>query len=459
MGEKRKFLEYQRQFIESSLPEVVLSGGYGSGKTYSLCTKLLFLSLRYPHNRGFLCRKTLQSLKTSTLKTLLDGDGGLPPVLPEQLIEYSNKQDRIIRLTNGSEILYGNLDREQIKSMNLGWAAVDETTEVSEEDWNALKGRLRLDGVPVRQLFGSTNPDSDTSWLYNRFVSNPQVDRSGNKIGKMIFSSTLENTYLPKEYIDGLESSLFGHYYDRYVLGKWVGAGKVVFDNFNYKVHVIPNFDPPKNWKRFRSFDFGYRSPFSCLWIVQCGDDVKKYDQRLEKGDFILYRELYYTERTTLINAQRVVELSKYSDGTDEKFQANIADWDAGDRAELEAVGIRTIMADKDIQVGIQKFRELLGNIDPTRGIITRPTFYIFENTLAEYDPKIRINLENGTKNNNPTCLKEELSAYSWKTKQDGTIKEEPEDKFNHACDAVRYFANTFRKAIWKTIEFLRLGA
>jgi phage terminase large subunit len=459
MPQVRKFLPHQQKFLESVRPEVIESGAFGSGKTYSLCNKILLLSIRYPRNRGYLCRKTLASLKMTTLKTLLDGDGGLPPVIPPELIKYQNKQDRVIRLTNNSEIYYGQMDMEFIKSLNLGWAAVDETSEITEDEWNALKGRLRLAGVPVRQLIGATNPDSDQHWIYNRMIVNPAFNRKGEPLSEFIQSSTLDNIYLPPEYIEGLERTYFGHYYERYVLGKWVGAGRIVFDNFNRKIHLHSNFDVPKHWKRYRSFDFGYRSPFSCLWIAECGYDVNQYSDVLQPGDFIVYREIYYTERTTLINAGRVKELSVYADGEPEIFVANYADWDAGDRAELESVGIRTIKANKDIGLGIQRLRELLGNVDPTRGMITRPRFYIMAETLAEYDPKIRINLETGGKNNNPTCLAEELLAFSWKlSRASDQVKEEPEDRYNHAVDSARYFACTFQNQQWKHIDFLTLN-
>src|SRR5260221_6794224 len=92
------FLPHQRRTLESAKGEVIQSGAFGSGKSLSLCYKVVFLSLRYPKNRGFLCRKILQSLKATTLKTLLDGDGTLPPALPKQYISSHNKTDRLITL-------------------------------------------------------------------------------------------------------------------------------------------------------------------------------------------------------------------------------------------------------------------------------------------------------------------------------------------------------------------------
>jgi phage terminase large subunit len=447
------FLPHQKQFVECTDTEVILSGGYGSGKSLSLCAKIVWLSLRYPHNRGFLCRKTLQSLKTSTLKTLLDGDGDLPPMLPKKYIKSHNKTDRVITLINGSEILYGNMDIEYVKSTNLGWAAVDEATELNEEEWNALIGRLRLASVPVRQVFGSTNPNSPTHWIYIRAVENEQTKK---KI-KFIQSKTTDNKYLPKEYLEELQRTLFGHFYLRFFSGQWVGSGKLVYDNFDPKTHIIKNFDIPEHWKRYRSIDFGFQSPFSCLWIAQAGNDAERYN--LKQGDLVVYRELYYTQRTVGVNAEQIIKFSKLADGvTPEKITATISDWDSGDRADLESKGIRTIKADKDISSGIQKTREWLGNTDGSTGPLVRPRLYFFMHTLCENDPKIKYNLQTGERINNPAGIIEEMQTYSWKTRKIGEEKEEPEDKYNHALDALRYFIKHYDgKKLWTEIEFRSL--
>lgn len=419
----------------------------------SLCAKIVLLSLRYPNNRGFLCRKTLQSLKNSTLKTLLDGDGDLSPILPKKYIKSHNKTDRVITLLNGSEIMYGNMDIEYIKSMNLGWAAVDEVSEISEDEWNALIGRLRLASIPVRQVFGATNPNSPLHWIWIR----SQENENAKKKIKFIQSKTSDNKYLPKEYIDELERTLFGHFYQRFFLGNWVGSGKLVYDNFDPKAHIINNFDIPNSWKRYRTIDFGFQSPFSCLWIAQAGNNADSYG--LRQGDLVVYKELYYTQRTVSINAEQIIKFSKSSpDMPAEKYAATISDWDSGDRADLEAKGIRTVKADKDISSGIQKVREWLGNTDSSSGPIIRPKLYFFRNILCETDPKIKYNLQTGERVNNPLGIIEEFQAYSWKLGKPGDAKEEPEDRFNHSLDALRYFMKWYDgKKQWAEVEFKSL--
>jgi phage terminase large subunit len=354
------------------------------------------------------------------------------------------------------------MDKEFIKSMNLGFAAVDELTELSEEDWNALGGRLRLPGIPIRQLIAATNPGSPQHWVYSRGVLNPPKDDNGNTRVEFIKSRTLDNYYLPAEYIDNLKRTLFGFYFERYVMGEWVGSDDIVYDNFNRNTHIIKDFTIPKNWKRFRAVDFGYRAPFFCGWFAVAEEDgegkrstVDGKEQKFEyfKGDIFLYREIYYTQRTASVNAQRVLELSKYPDNSPEQIIRTVADWDSGDRADLESKGIYTIAANKDIGVGIQKVRERLGNVDPSKGLVVRTRFFIFENSIVEIDPKIRLNLENGGQNNNPVRAAEEFLVYSWKPN-----KEEPIDDFNHGLDGIRYFIMAYDGIqMWADIPFLKV--
>lgn len=451
---KLDFLPKQKEFLEAVEPEVLFSGAYGSGKTLSICSKVLLLSLRYPKNRIYFCRKLLSDFMKTTYRTLLMGDGEVEPIIPKEYIKSHNKTDRSIILVNDSEILYGDVNVEKIKSLNLGGVGVDEMGELDDEEVSSLTGRLRLSGIAVRQLFGATNPYSENHHLYNRFVVNPRTDSNGNPMTHFIESSMFDNIYLPESYIENQKSTLFGHYYDRYVLGKWVGADKLVFDNFDRKIHIIKRFELPKEWKRFRAVDFGYRSPFTCGWFVRVGEDSKEYN--IQRGDLILYREMYYTERTSSINAQRVKELSNYPDGTPEKIEWTVCDWDAGDRADLEAVGIRTIKANKtDKMSRLQKVRQRLGNNDINKGLITKPTFFIFEDSLAERDRKIRFDLGTGRTNNNPTCAAEEFMAYSWKQSKNNTITEEPEDKYDHAMDMIGYLIEKYDNfGAWKDIEF-----
>src|SRR3990167_7696603 len=158
----------QDGFVSSTASRCLFSGAFGAGKTIALCAKALKLSLDYPHNFGYICRKVRATIGLSTLKTFLE------LVCPRELITGYNKAEGLITLTNGSQLLFGGLD-DPLKPGSLGaggvgFMGIDEAIETSEDDWNMLEGRLRLPGVP-HQIFAATNPGPPSHYLYRKFFT------------------------------------------------------------------------------------------------------------------------------------------------------------------------------------------------------------------------------------------------------------------------------------------------
>ena len=106
---KVQLLPKQLLFMEDMHTRHLLySGAFAAAKSRALCWKLFVRASR----KGaveFLCRKTLVSLKKSTLKTLLEPDGDLPPVLEPGTYTH-NKSEGIIRINGGGQIMYFGLD-------------------------------------------------------------------------------------------------------------------------------------------------------------------------------------------------------------------------------------------------------------------------------------------------------------------------------------------------------------
>jgi len=155
--------EAQRGFSESEAPGVLFSAAFGAGKTLSLCAKALRLSLDHPGNFGLIARKTRASLTHTTLRTWWE------QVCHPGLVKEYNKTDGLVTLTNGSAIIFGGLDDPlKMGSLELGWAAIDEAIETTEDDWQMLEGRLRLPNVP-HQIIGATNPGRPAHYLHEMF--------------------------------------------------------------------------------------------------------------------------------------------------------------------------------------------------------------------------------------------------------------------------------------------------
>ena len=231
----------QSLFHSTKKRERLFCGGVGSGKTLTGCIEGIKLSLKYPNNRGFVGRATYQELEDTTKRIFLE-------VLPDKCIDdIAIKQNRIV-FVNKSEVVFRSLDKPtKLKSMQLGWAFIDELTEIPYTFYAELKRRLRWSGVPERFIFASSNSDSPLHWVYNYFYSYRIPDGQGNwkelkqSIINNIFvveTSSLDNTiYLPKDYIEDL-NNMDEESIKRYRDALWVYFSGIIYP-LKMDIHIL----------------------------------------------------------------------------------------------------------------------------------------------------------------------------------------------------------------------------
>jgi phage terminase large subunit len=159
-------LMYQNNFHNSRKKYRLMSGGFGTGGTTALSIEMAVQSLMYPNNTGLLGRFDSVELEATTLVELFE-------VLPKETIMRHDKTKRVIYLWNGSRIIYTGLDDtkgavNKIKSMNLGWACIDQLEEIDETIFLALQGRLRRQHSE-RCFFAKCNPEGH-NWAYQKIL-------------------------------------------------------------------------------------------------------------------------------------------------------------------------------------------------------------------------------------------------------------------------------------------------
>ena len=418
--ERKAFLPGQIRFMQSVADELLYSGAFGAGKSRILCEKGMFLSLKYPNNFGLITRKRFNDLKFTTMDVFFRDV--LPKGMKKGTDYFWNATDNIITFKNGSQIIFRGLDDPlKIASMNLGWAGVDEATEISEYDWDMINGRLRLLATPFHQVFGSTNPGPPAHWLYQRFVINPEKGAQ-----EFISSNALENTYLPDDYIIRI-NRYKGRYYDRYVLGMWVGFEGIVYDNFDEKVNLMDSFDIPADWPKYRSIDFGFSNPFVCQWWARCPDDGSEW-----AGHWFMYQELYKSQVVVEDHAKIINAHSTLRTGVKETYINTFCDWDAEDRMTLAKHGIPANNANKDVSPGIQTCFDLMGE----------GKIHIFRDSLIEQDEQL-------ADKKKPTSFMGEVYLYEWQKPPnqnrpgEKNVKEEPRKYNDHSMDAMRMVIHT----------------
>lgn len=171
---KYKLNDKQKAFVNSKSRELIISGGFRSGKTIALIIKMYLLCMFFPNNRLLLGRKTRSDLESATLPAVFD-------VFPEGTYKY-RPGPGIIDFPNGSQILLYALDTaasgddtkksaQKIKGLDLGGAFIDQLEEVEYLMYEQLSPRLSRN-VPFHQIASTTNPAN--FWAMDYFKLNPR---------------------------------------------------------------------------------------------------------------------------------------------------------------------------------------------------------------------------------------------------------------------------------------------
>lgn len=430
----------QVQFVMSEAKYAGYGGGFGNGKTMSGCIKA-FRHCTEQSNAFFLIgRRHATDLRDSTRRDFLSlfGEEGT-----------FKEKDNIFVFPNGSEIIFRHLDdMKSLTNMNLSGFWIDQAEEVGEDSFDFLVGRLRrMKGIHRREGYITFNMNGH-DWIWRRFKKGQ--DKKGEVIpnwGKdyeLIEATTLENAKnLPKDYVDALMSQ-DPEYIKRYVEGSWdVFAGQI-FSTWSPIVHVVPPFQVPNTWPRYRSIDHGQNAPTACLWFTV------DYD-----GNVYVYQEYYQPDTAVSDHVKNIIRMSRIqapSGLIQDNYEYTLIDPSTAQKNrekktadgssivysvkdEYYDAGIATTSAQNDRLAGINRVREYL-KIDPNR---YHPIKTDIEGEPIKGAPKLFV-FESCTN------LIEEMGQYRWKPQRMSggaemeDAKPEVVKRNDHAVDALRYF-------------------
>jgi phage terminase large subunit len=205
--------------------ELLFGGGAGGAKSVLGCYWILKSSLKYPGTRWVIGRAVLKTLKETTLNTLwwVCSQQNVRPGVHFQY--YENKG--LIRFPNGSEILLKDLESypsdpnfDELGSLEITGAFVDECNQIVQKAWDILKSRIRyrLDeyGI-VPKILGTCNPAKN--WVYSRFYS-PYKLGTLKPSQKFIQSLLNDNPNISKHYYANLQA-LDRNSKERLLFGNW----------------------------------------------------------------------------------------------------------------------------------------------------------------------------------------------------------------------------------------------
>lgn len=253
-----ELIQHQLDFLNSKKKFTLLSGGYGSAKTYAMIIKSIYYALNYSEIKIIVCAETFPLLRDTVFKEFL-------AICPKRFlmpVGYT-KLPLNVYFRNGSEIYFRSFDKEwKPKSFTVGAIFVEELTTFKADTFKQLRGRLRQTrgkGDPrldfPRTLGAATNPGSLTHWVYKDFID---LETKMNDC-EVIYSKSQDNTYLPDDYLKDLENlkRTNPEYYNRNVLGQWGQLEGLIYD-----LPAEQRKDPNLEFDYFLAgLDFGFGHP------------------------------------------------------------------------------------------------------------------------------------------------------------------------------------------------------
>ncbi len=372
----------------------VVKGSRGSKKSKTAAINRIYRIIKYPLSNYLCVRRYSNTLRDSIYADTL---WAIHRMGLDNEFEWTKSPLEIRYKKTGQKILFRGLDSGlKITSIAvdkgfLNYVDIDEAYEISEDDFNKLDMSIRgeLPEGYFKQVTLLFNPWSATSWLKKRFFDNPDDET---------FVKT--TTWKCNEWLGEDDRRIFLNMKERnprrYRIegeGEWGIADGLIFPN-----HTKENFDieAVKNIAGIRSafgMDFGFTDP-NAFVAVMIDDNARR---------IYVFDEWYKTNVTNKVIANQI-KLMGYGS---QRIVFDCAE--PKSIAEIQAFGLWIVPAVKgadSITVGID--------------------------VLHRY----KINVTRRS-----TGLIEELNSYKYKKDRDGKQTNDPVDKWNHAIDAVRYFA------------------
>jgi len=366
----------------------VITGGRGSGKSYSLNSFLLLLTYEVGHVILF-TRYTLTSANVSIIPEFID------KIETANLShEFYITKDEIVNLKTGSKIIFKGIKTSSgtqtasLKSLaGVTTWVLDEAEELNDEEiFEKIDFSIRTKGVQNRVLL-VLNPATKEHFIYKKFFEDKGIEAGSNLIKgdtTYIHTTYQDNIHnLSESFINQIENikSRRPEKYKHQILGGWLDKAEgVIFTNW-----TIGKYEHVG--KSIFGQDYGFASDASTL--VECNIDITN-------------KKIYVNERFYLhgLTTSQIYNLNKQH-ADDCLIVADSAEPRL--ISELSTLGLNIVPAIK-------------GPDSVTYGI----------SVLQDYDLIVSPESIN---------LIKELNNYCWLEKKSKT----PIDAHNHIIDPLRY--------------------
>lgn len=179
-------LPYQGVFITSTLKKLLLLGGIGTGKSFSLAHTAVNLVGKHKGINILMVANTYTQLMNATVKALTNELDACN--IPYKAVLSGAKKR--IEILNSTIYLYSLEKPDNIRGIEVGALLMDEVAYSDEYAYKVCVGRLRQKGMPLCIRIASS--PNGHNWLYDMFGES------------CIKAKTCDNFFLPPEYYEEL---------------------------------------------------------------------------------------------------------------------------------------------------------------------------------------------------------------------------------------------------------------
>lgn len=257
------------------------------------------------------------------------------------------------------------------------------------DSWEAVQRRLSLSRGRV---LGTTTP-YNLGWLktevYDRW-------RRGDGDYQVVqFRSTMNPKFPPEEY-ERARHTLPDWKFQMFYNGEFSRPAGMIYDCFDYDVHVVKPFELPKTWPVYVGIDFGGVNT-ATVWIAE----------DYERGAYYVFRETLEGGMSTVEHVKRANERA-----TD----VRVVSWAGGAKSETQQ---RMDWTAEGLPVNEPIVADVEAGIDRVYGLLKHKQLFVFDTCRGIID---------------------EFGIYSRELDDLGQVTEKIKDKETyHRLDALRY--------------------
>ena len=255
----------QEAFFDDDLPDgnLLLQGGWGSGKTMTLIAKMLKLSAINAPLLGVWTVPDFGHVTRTILPTLTETDkDGRPWFLTDDQFHYNEKGHTLTWIGGGPIQFCSDEEPDKIAGPNAAFAGTDEPGTIKQKSWRNTCARVRHVRANLRQKVAAGTPEGIT-YLLDYFGA----DRTDKY--RLYTIATHENIELIKdndEYIKQAMASMTDAEVSAYLGGQAVNIyGALAYPAFNAERQWASDAaGPDKTYPLVATFDFNV-DPMVCV--------------------------------------------------------------------------------------------------------------------------------------------------------------------------------------------------